>query len=1020
MIRNRNIKCQPSLFISTLNKLALLIFMVSFLGLAAQDTTQNASLKNLFEADKTFTPEERLNLANSLIDIFSESNPEKADIYILAAINIAKEIEINSKVIDLQLKLGSSKNRQCNYSYADSMYQIAKATINPNEFPKEKANIDYLIASNYYDWSKYIESKNYYQIAMAEFQFLGDKNGVASSLIGLSAIASNYSDYELAIGLMKRARDIYIETDDRKNLVRTTLGLGVILEKWDKNERALAYYKHVLQEFENSKNQLQEINMLLHIGDILLKQNKFSEALSYYNNAKKLESKTANIKLRSICFSNIGEVYFAMKEYDSALYYQQKALVIKNDVGDKKRITISLYNIGEIYFALHNNVLAQEYSSKSLKLSQDISLKEFEMKSLLLLSKINEEKAEFSVSYDYLKQYIAIKDTIFNNESQSMINELLVKYQSEKYEKENEILKQKDSITTLKLESEEDTKLFAIFLMLFILAISTIIIFFLNFKSNQRKRSYSISAKKNKEITEQKEKLSELNKNLEYSREQYRSIVENATIGMYQTLRDGRVIFANIGLVNMLGYNSFSEFKEMNLNKNKNRQAFIDLLEEKYIISGREDIWNRRDGSIMFVNESAWVVRDKNGIILHYEGIVEDISKRKEAELALKESQEELQNINNILQKKNTEFELARNQAIAANEIKSQFIANVSHEIRTPMNSIIGFTELLSKIITDKKHLSYISAIKSSSSSLLTLINDVLDLSKIQAGEIDIIYEPVSFNHIIQDIEQVFNLRLSEKSLSFASNISKEVPNSVFLDKVRIRQILFNLIGNAIKFTNKGSVTLDIQGKTNNSSVDLLISITDTGIGISKSEHETIFEAFKQSKNFHEKSSGGTGLGLSISKRLVEVMGGTISIESKEGEGSKFLISMPNVEIATHETQTSQKNILSFDEITLNKIYGAQNIDSNYILSLDEEIRKELIIEFEQKWDNLVSSRMINDIVLFGEELLSFAKNNNNASLIDYCESLIFYSNNFDIENINKLIIALGNIIKPSPIILLK
>ena len=1020
MINNRDIKHQLSLFLSNLNKLVLLIIMGYCIGLNAQDTTPNDRLKNLFEADTTFTPEERLNLAISLIYIFFESNPEKADKYILAAINIAKEIKNNSKVIDLQLQLASSKNRQCNYSYADSIYQIAIAAIDPIEFPKEKANIDYRIASNYYDWSKYIESKHYYEIALAEFQFLGDKNGVASSYIGLSAIASNYSDYELAIGLMKRARDIYIETDDRKNLVRTTLGLGVILEKWDKNERALAYYKQALQEFENSKNQLQEINMLLHIGDILLKQNKLDEALSYFNNAKNLESKTANIKLRSICFSNIGEVYFAMEEYDTALFYQQKALAIKNEVGDKKRIAISFYNIGEIYFALHNTVLAEEYTYKSLKLSQDISLKEFEMKSLLLLSKINEEKSEFAKSYGYLKQYIAIKDTIFNNESQSMINELIVKYQSEKYEKENEILKQKDSITTLKLESEKDTKLFVIFFMIFIFAISTIIIFFIVFKSNQRKRSYAISAKKNKEITEQKEKLSELNKNLEYSREQYRSIVENATIGMYQTSRDGTIIFANIGLVNMLGYNSLPELKELDLNKNKNRQAFIDLLEEKYIISGREDIWNRRDGSSMFVNESAWVVRDKNGSILHYEGIVEDISKRKEAELALKESQEELQNINDILQKKNTEFELAKNQAIAANEIKSQFIANVSHEIRTPMNSIIGFTELLSKIITDKKHLSYISAIKSSSSSLLTLINDVLDLSKIQAGEIDIIYEPVSFNHIIQDIEQVFNLRLSEKNLSFAYNISKEVPNSVFLDKVRIRQILFNLIGNAIKFTNNGSVILDIQGKTNNNSVDLLISITDTGIGISKSEHETIFEAFKQSKNFHEKSSGGTGLGLSISKRLVEVMGGTISLESKEGEGSKFLISMPNVEIASHETQTSQKNILSFDEITMNKIYGAQNIDSSYILSLDEELRNDLIIEFEHKWDKLISSRMINDIALFGEELLLFAKKNNDASLKDYSESLIFYSNNFDIENINKLVIALGNILKPSPIILLK
>lgn len=1000
-------------------KLWLLIAIVPtfFLSAPAQHVSSNDSLQQLFTTDTTFSTEERLNLAISLIDIFTGSNAEKADSYTLSAIDLARQMNDTAKVVSLWIRYAKSKSGQCNYGDADKAYRTAKATILKTGTVKEKANIHYMLGVNYYNWSKYNKSRHHHEMAIDGYETIRDKKGIARSLSGLSAIASNFGEYELAIGHMQRARDIYIEIDDPKSLARTTLGLGVILESWGKTDRALAYYKQAHAHFKEENNTVQEVNLLLHIGNIFLKQDDFAKAMDYFNRAINLESKANNKRLLSIGYSNMGEAYFAMKEYDTALYFQEKALAIKYEVGDKKRIAISLLNIGEIYFAINNNKLAEENILQCLQLSKETSLKEIEMKSLLMLSKINEKELDHQKANDYLKQYIKLNDEVFDSKSQAMINDLSVKYEAKRIEKENEILKQDDAIKTLELEREKDTTFFTTVFLVFVVIIALTIIFFINSRVKQSRKNYSVLAKKNKEIIDQKENLGILNEELYSSREQYRSIVENATIGMYQTLPNGKIKFANKSLVNMLGYNRLQELQQLNLNKEKNdRQAFIDILEEQQIISGREDIWNRKDGTCMFVNESAWLVKDNNGQTMHYEGIVEDISKRKEAETALKKSEKELQSINNALEEKNKEFERAKNEAIAANEIKSQFLANVSHEIRTPMNSIIGFSELLSNIVTDKKQLSHINAIKLSSKSLLTLINDILDLSKIQAGEVEIVNEPMSFSSVIQNIEQVFRLRFVEKKLHFTANINNNVPQHVFLDRARIRQVLFNLIGNSIKFTNKGSITLEITGKPKSKdTIDLSISIADTGIGISKSDRETIFEAFKQSKFLHEKSYGGTGLGLSISKRLVEAMGGKIELESQPGKGSKFTIMIPNVEKATDANITkaswTQKPPADTKTTETTMLADMPTTVADGILDLDDKIRIELITKFKHKWKVLNDNHVINETVLFAADMLSFAKRKNNPALVGFCETLLFYLNNFDIENIDKMMAALGLII---------
>lgn len=283
------------------------------------------------------------------------------------------------------------------------------------------------------------------------------------------------------------------------------------------------------------------------------------------------------------------------------------------------------------------------------------------------------------------------------------------------------------------------------------------------------------------------------------------------------------------------------------------------------------------------------------------------------------------------IEKANIELKFAKIEAEKANEAKSEFLANMSHEIRTPLNAVIGFSELLQNTIKDEKHHNYIKTINTAGNSLLTIINDILDLSKIEAGKIDLQYKPVKFHQIFKEIEDVFIHKIQSKGIDFFIEIDKDIPEIILFDEVRIRQILLNLAGNAVKFTEKGHVKLSLkvmpQNTGDTSSVNLHLTVEDTGIGIPESEQEKIFEAFTQISGQSIKKYGGTGLGLSITKKLVGLMNGKIYIESTVNKGSIFHVEFLNVQIAATEPLS--------EEIETSSI-GKYKFENEIILVVDD------------------------------------------------------------------------------------
>jgi len=258
--------------------------------------------------------------------------------------------------------------------------------------------------------------------------------------------------------------------------------------------------------------------------------------------------------------------------------------------------------------------------------------------------------------------------------------------------------------------------------------------------------------------------------------------------------------------------------------------------------------------------------------------------KIKERTLQLEESNRELAVINN-------ELKLKRIEADAANSAKSVFLANMSHEIRTPMNAILGLTDLAMDMATDSEQRDYLSMVKQASESLLTIINDILDFSKIEAGRLDLECIDFSLEETIKGVLDTFTFQSRKKGLQLRQHIAPEVHEVLKGDPVRLRQVLLNIVGNAMKFTDKGSISLEVRD-SGEGTVDtpiLLFSVSDTGIGIPSDKREKIFKSFSQADSSTSRKYGGTGLGLTICMSLVKMMGGRIWVESEPGKGSVFL-----------------------------------------------------------------------------------------------------------------------------------
>lgn len=355
--------------------------------------------------------------------------------------------------------------------------------------------------------------------------------------------------------------------------------------------------------------------------------------------------------------------------------------------------------------------------------------------------------------------------------------------------------------------------------------------------------------------------------------------------GILITDKNKIILRVNKAFTNITGYSEEEVIGKTPslLQSGKHKKDFYKQLWSSIIKQGQwnGEIWNKRkNGEIYPQYSSITVVKDSEGNTTHYVGSFLDISETKEQQAELKQ--------------KAVELEIARDKAEVASQAKSNFLATMSHEIRTPMNGVLGMTQLLADTHLNDQQTEYLDTIKLSGENLLAIINDILDFSKIEANKMEL--EPITFSlHDCGfDVIKLLTSKAREKGLELLFNMSSDCPNFTVGDPGRLRQILLNIIGNAIKFTKHGHVLLEIlcTNKTQKSA-NIIFKITDTGVGIPSHQQENLFQAFTQADTSTTRKFGGTGLGLSISQQLVALMNGHISVESEEGKGSTFSFEIP-------------------------------------------------------------------------------------------------------------------------------
>ncbi|MGC9526674.1 MAG: PAS domain S-box protein [Limnospira sp.] len=361
----------------------------------------------------------------------------------------------------------------------------------------------------------------------------------------------------------------------------------------------------------------------------------------------------------------------------------------------------------------------------------------------------------------------------------------------------------------------------------------------------------------------------------------YRSIFENAAEGICQTTPDGRYISANPALARILGYDSPEDLIETLADISRQlyvqptrRDEFIEAMAAGGSVSGFESQVYRKDGTTIWISENARAVFDGAGQLVCYEGTVEDITEGKRAAKAL---------------------EQAKEAAEMANRAKSSFLANMSHELRTPLNAIIGYSEILSE---EAEELGYedlvpdLNRICTAGRNLLTLINDILDISKIEAGRMDLYLEPFDIASLVESVLATAQ-PLVKKNHNLLHIECRDDIGTMYADVTKVRQILLNLLSNAAKFTTDGNIELQVCRPGGGKASAVQFCVRDTGIGMSREQRAQLFQPFTQGDASTTRRYGGTGLGLAISQRFCEMMGGYIRVESELGIGSTFTATLP-------------------------------------------------------------------------------------------------------------------------------
>lgn len=666
----------------------------------------------------------------------------------------------------------------------------------------------------------------------------------------------------------------------------------------------------------------------------------YSKSLSLHHKALKLATEINNQGLIAITLNNIGTVYRRLDDYKIAMDYHVRALKISDSLNDKHSMAIAINSIGNIHFLNGNLEDAERSFTLSLKLEKEVNSQLGIAINLNNIGNVYKAYGDYEKALHYYGESLEFNTLINSDKGIGICLSDFGKVFLEIGEPQNAL---EHFMRSLRLFQKTNEKHY----------VSDC---HLNIANVYVQLKLYDSA-----IVHLHDVLA-LNKSL------------GAKSQIYEAHKALCLVFKSLGNFRQALYHSenASIYRDSVINENSQRtianlQTVYETEKNRKVIDllKNQDDFNKitiRRQRLIFTLALAIILMTALFAYLAY------VNKRQSAKV-LSRKNAEIEEARIELQKHADDLMLARDKAQQANRAKTEFLANMSHEIRTPLNSILGFAEILKNRPLDKKSEDHVKAIYSSGRSLLTIINDILDISRVESGKLEIVNNPLNFYEFVNEIFTVFNIKATAKGLNLQLHIAEGFPEIIQFDEIRFRQIMYNLISNAVNYTAKGIVSIYIDYQFSSSDqTSMTIKVSDTGEGISDDEKEKIFEKFYRGKNSFSNFSQGTGLGLSITQRLVHLLGGTIQLDSKLGQGSCFIlhfekihyqVSPSIVQLVDGNNHGKQfnlqgKKVLIADDIKSNRILIIGMLEGTGIEVIEASDGREVVEKAERYLPDLI------------------------------------------------------------------
>jgi signal transduction histidine kinase/CheY-like chemotaxis protein/Flp pilus assembly protein TadD len=663
-------------------------------------------------------------------------------------------------------------------------------------------------------------------------------------------------EYKKAIDYFGNALKLRQQQGNQADIASIYYNSGLSHRALDEHEIALDYFKKALK-IDRSRGHLKRVSYdLAKAGHSCESMGRYEEALTFHYEVLEIDQKLQDKTLIAWDYHDIASIYLPQGKYSKAISYLEKSLQLFQSLGNKYGIAKIYTQFGRIYSAQGLLTEALDYHQKSLQLNKELNNSRRVADQLNNLGIVKGKQGDTLGRLDYLQQSLAIREAMNDDWGRGYaLNNIGVTYRQ---------LGQYDSAHYYLGKALEVRE--RIGYKKGISGTSQNIAYLYSLQGN-----YPMAVKYGSRALQLAEEMKSHSFQSRACAELYYAYKDmgNASKALYyhEKWRDLRDSIKNNDIVVQLQSLEFE--KKILEDSLQNEQARLAReLEFQQTISQQK-------------NHRNIIVGLGIGILLIAIGLYHRLRFVKKTEATLKE--------------KNHQIEVEKEKAQASEQAKHQFLANMSHEIRTPMNAIKGMTDILLRRAPQSEQLTYLKAIKESSNSLLVIINDILDISKIEAGKVELEKVPFSIEEVIQHISMITQFKAEEKGLSLQTNLANNSHFDVIGDPTRLHQVLLNLVGNAIKFTEKGMITIQLKTEVLEKEHKVLahFCVSDTGVGIGADRLEKIFESFEQAYSDTTRKFGGTGLGLSISKKLVELQGGKIWAESIKGKGSKFHFTIP-------------------------------------------------------------------------------------------------------------------------------